>query len=102
MGEVQALKNDRVIGETRNGYLQIVTEPKEAGYLSYVHRIVEAENRARYLLYASESKKLGESLSGVETLYGKRWRDDAFPGELVQKPDGSWREKEEPGEGSSR
>ncbi|QSR84051.1 DUF1318 domain-containing protein [Methylacidimicrobium sp. B4] len=102
MGEVQALKNARVIGETRNGYLQIVTEPKDAGYRSYVHRIVEAENRSRYLLYAHEAKKIGESLSGVEILYGKRWRDDAFPGELVQKPDGSWSQKEEPGEGRSR
>lgn len=102
MAEVQALKNARVIGETRNGYLQIVTEPKEGAYLSYVKRTVEEENRARYLLYSAEAKKQGESLSQLEALYGKRWRDDAFPGELVQKPDGSWSEKEEPGEGDAR
>ncbi len=102
MAELQSLKNARILGETKNGYLQIVSEPKDAVYRSYTRRIVEEENRARYLLYSAESRKSGESLSTVEALYGKRWRDDAFPGELVQKADGSWREKEEPEEGQSR
>ncbi|WP_202214719.1 DUF1318 domain-containing protein [Methylacidimicrobium sp. AP8] len=99
MAEVQALKNARIIGETSNGYLQIVAEPAEAGYRSYIHRIVEEENRARYLLYASEAKKLGETLSGVEARYAERWQDNAFPGELIQKPDGSWIAKPDPAEG---
>lgn len=96
LAEVQALKKARIVGETRNGYLQIVTEPAEAHYRSYVRRIVEEENRARNLLYANEANKLQENLSAVERLYGERWQDDAFPGELIQQPNGGWRAKEEP------
>lgn len=99
MAEVQSLKNARIIGETRNGYLQFVTEPQESAYRSYAVRIVEEENRSRYLFYSTEARKRGESLSRVEAHYGERWQDDAFPGEYVQMPDGSWSKKEEPEEG---
>lgn len=102
MAELQALKNARIVGESRNGYLQIVNEPKEAAYRSYATRLVAEENRARYLLYSAEARKSGASLSTVETLYGRRWRDDAFPGELIQMPEGDWREKEEPEEAQIR
>lgn len=99
MAEVQSLKNARIIGETRNGYLQLVTEPQESAYRSYAERIVQEENRSRYLFYSTEARKRGESLSRVEAHYGERWQDDAFPGEYVQQPDGSWSKKEEPAEG---
>ncbi len=99
MAEVQSLKNARIIGETWNGYLQFVTEPQESAYRSYAERIVQEENRSRYLFYSTEARKLGESLSRVEVQYGERWQDDAFPGEYLQMPDGSWSRKEEPGEG---
>ncbi|MGD9897030.1 MAG: YdbL family protein [Candidatus Methylacidiphilaceae bacterium] len=101
IAELQGLKNARVIGETRNGYLQFVTQPQESAYRSYADRIVQEENRARYLLYSTEAKKQGQSLSQVEARYGERWRDDAFPGEYVQGPDGRWSKKAEPGEQES-
>ncbi|VVM05131.1 hypothetical protein MAMC_00418 [Methylacidimicrobium cyclopophantes] len=102
MSEVQALKNAHIVGETRNGYLQILKEPEESVYRSYVDRIVEEENRARYLLYSTEAKKEEKSLTRIEARYGERWRDDAFPGEYVQQPDGSWAKKEDPGQEAAR
>ncbi len=93
MGEVQNLKNDRVVGENRLGFLTIVRLPEDPGYAAYAQKIVRAENRDREVLYLEIAKREKEPLQVVEEKYSLLWREHAFPGEWVQRNRGDWLEK---------
>ncbi len=89
-GEVQSLKNAGIVGEDRDGYLEIRQKPTDPKYLSYAEGIVSAENADRAYLYLTNAQSQNKPMELVETDYAKLWRDRAFPGEWVQKEDGTW------------
>jgi uncharacterized protein YdbL (DUF1318 family) len=92
-GEIQQLKNDRTIGEDRDGYLDIRKRPTDPKYLAYTQGIVSAENADRSYLYLTNAQTQNRPLEMVEREYAQLWADRAFPGEWVQKEDGSWTQK---------
>ena len=92
-GEIQQLKNDRVIGETSDGYLDLRRTPPDAAYLAYAKGVLNAENADRTVLYLANAQQQSRPLEMVESDYAKLWYDRAFPGEWVQKEDGTWIQK---------
>jgi uncharacterized protein YdbL (DUF1318 family) len=93
VGEIQSLKNDGVIGEDRDGYLDLKKQPQDPKYLAYAQGIVSAENADRAALYLTNAQTQSKPLELVERDYAQLWRDRAFPGEWVQKEDGTWTQK---------
>ena len=91
--EIQQLKNDRVIGENRDGYLDMRNLPKDPKYLAYAQGIVNDENADRTYLYLANAQTQNKPLELVERDYAQLWRDRAFPGEWVQKEDATWIQK---------
>lgn len=83
MGEVQELKNNRLVGEDRGGLLSIRNRP--AGeYGDYVETTVEAENRDRELLMRHEAE---EENAPLETIRAEQWKHrqrKSFPGEWIE------------------
>lgn len=94
MGQIQSLKNSRMIGEGKDGYLHVLKNPEEEEYKDYIHKVVDEENRDRLLLYAMEAKKSGKEISQVEKEYGQKWQSRAFKGELIEGEEG-WQAKNE-------
>jgi uncharacterized protein YdbL (DUF1318 family) len=92
-GQIQQLKNDRVIGEDRDGYLDVKTPPADPKYLAYAKSVVSAENADRSYLYLANAQAQNKPLELVEREYASLWNDRAFPGEWVQKEDGTWIQK---------
>jgi uncharacterized protein YdbL (DUF1318 family) len=92
-GEIQQLKNDRVIGEDRDGYLDLRNPPKDPKYLAYANGIISAENADRSFLYLANAQAQSKPLESIESEYALLWRSRAFPGEWIQKEDGSWTQK---------
>lgn len=95
MAEVQTLKNDRVIGEASNGLLQIANPPVKKEYADYAAKVVAEENADRQTIFAEEAKQESSANNPVtpDTValqYAARRTQGAFPGELVQGPDGKW------------
>ncbi len=89
-GEIQQLKNDGVIGEDRDGYLEIIRKPKDTKYLTYAQGVVDSENADRSFLYLANAQAQNKPLELVERDYAQLWSDRAFPGEWVQKENGTW------------
>ena len=97
-GEIQSLKDSRLIGEDNKGYLDVRKLPtgKLSGgedYGSYVQRLVKEENDARRVLNLQTAAKEGTPLQTIEAESAKRWQDAAFPGEWVQDDEGNWKQK---------
>jgi uncharacterized protein YdbL (DUF1318 family) len=92
MAEVQKLKDNRIIGEGKDGLLYLREKPGEAEYAAYATALVESENKDRTEAYAnsatSDSLKRPASYWAEEA--AKRYRDGAWPGEWIQNPDGTW------------
>jgi uncharacterized protein YdbL (DUF1318 family) len=92
-GEIQGLKNDGIIGEDRDGYLDIIKPPTDPKILAYAQGVVSAENADRSFLYLSNAQAQNKPLEMVEREYAQLWSDRAFPGESVQKENGTWTRK---------
>ena len=92
-GEIQQLKSAHIIGEDRDGYLDMRNPPKDPTYLAYAQGVVQAENTDRSYLYLANAQTKNEPMELVGSDYAKLWRDRAFPGEWVQKEDGTWIQK---------
>jgi uncharacterized protein YdbL (DUF1318 family) len=92
-GEIQQLKNDRVIGESRDGYLDLYKPPTDPKYLAYAKKIVDDENADRSFLYLANAQSQSKPIEIIEGEYAQLWRNRAFPGEWIQKDDGSWTQK---------
>lgn len=93
MAEVQSLKNDRVIGEDREGYLDVRKVPDDKKYAEYQQKIVSSENNDRAVIYLATAQKDGTPMEMVQRDYAKLWRERSFPGEWIQKDDGTWIQK---------
>ncbi len=89
-GEIQQLKNDGIIGENRDGYLDIRRNPTDPKYLAYAQTVVNAENADRSFLYLANAQTQNKPLELIERDYAQLWSDRAFPGEWVQKENGTW------------
>jgi uncharacterized protein YdbL (DUF1318 family) len=92
-GQIQQLKNDRVVGEDRDGYLDLRNPPTDPKYLAYAKGIISDENADRSFLYLSNAQGQSKPLEEIETQYAQLWRSRAFPGEWIQKDDGTWTQK---------
>ncbi|QSR87081.1 YdbL family protein [Candidatus Methylacidiphilum infernorum] len=92
-GEVQSLKNARVIGENREGYLEIINPPKEENYRNWAKKVVAEENEDRTKLYLTQAKIQGKPLEEIEREYAKKWQEMSFPGEYIQEYNGKWIQK---------
>jgi uncharacterized protein len=92
-GEIQGLKNSGVVGEDRDGYLDLRTAPTDPKFLKYAQDIVAAENADRAFLYLSNAQAQNKPLEMVESDYAQLWDDRAFPGEWIQKENGTWTRK---------
>ena len=89
-GEIQGLKNDGVVGEDRDGYLDMRNAPTDPKFLKYAQDIVAAENADRAFLYLSNAQAQNKPLEMIERDYAQLWDDRAFPGEWIQKENGTW------------
>ncbi len=92
-GEIQALKNNGIVGEDRDGYLDLKKPPTDAKYLQYANGIISAENADRAFLYLSNAQAQNKPLEMIESDYAQLWRDRACPGEWIQKENGKWTQK---------
>jgi uncharacterized protein YdbL (DUF1318 family) len=92
-GEIQQLKSDHVIGEDRDGLLAMRNAPKDPKYLAYANGVLNDENGDRSFLYLSNAQAQSKPLESIETEYAQLWRSRAFPGEWIQRDDGTWIQK---------
>lgn len=90
MAEIQALKNNRIIGEANTGLIEIKELPTDPAYKSYVERVVEEENRDRQAVLASEAEARKMPVSVIARDYARRKREASFVGEWIQTEDGTW------------
>ncbi len=93
MSEVQALKNDRVIGEGNDGMLVLRNIPPDPAYAEYAGKIIIEENTDRSAILQSEATTNNKPLDAVVHDFVRRARDSSWPGELIQQDDGSWMER---------
>jgi len=91
MGEIQTLKNNRIVGENRKGQLEIRNLPPGA-YGDYVKMMVENENQDRLLLMERAGKARGVPLDTIQKEQAELWRQRSFKGEWIENPsgDGGW------------
>ena len=97
MGEIQILKNSRIIGENHAGYLEVRTVPP-GEYGDYVRATVDAENSDRGRLIEKLAKERNVPVSQAERQQADLFQKGAFPGEWIELPDAegkfAWKQKE--------
>lgn len=93
MTEIQNLKNDRVVGERKDGLLELRRKPTDPTYASYASELMENENADRLQLFKAAAEESGRPLEAVRKDYADARRQSAFPGEWIQEPDGSWKQR---------
>jgi uncharacterized protein YdbL (DUF1318 family) len=96
MGEVQVLKNNRLVGESRKGLVEIRSQPP-GEFGEYVQRTVEAENKDRATIMQEIAQKKNLAIEEVQRQQAELTRNKAFNGEWIEvpQPDGSfaWKQK---------
>lgn len=90
MAEIQALKNNRIIGEANTGLVEILEPPTDPAYRSYAERLVQEENRDRQAVIAADAEARKLPVSTVAREYARRKRESSFAGEWIQQEDGTW------------
>ena len=97
MGEIQLLKNSRLVGENHAGYLEVRTVPP-GEYGGYVQTTVEAENSDRARLIEKLAKEKNVPVSQAERQQAELFQKGAFTGEWIDVPDAegkfAWKQKE--------
>ena len=91
MADIQNFKNQRLVGEGRDGLLVIRSAP-EGDYGEYVRVGVEAENADRLELMKSLAETQKQSLPEIQARQAEAWRDRSFKGEWIEIPtaEGGW------------
>ncbi len=91
LGELQPLKNSRLIGENHLGLLE-VRNPAPGEYGDYVRETVAAENKDRSALMELTAKAQKISLADVQKQQAANAIHSAFNGEWIetQKPGGTY------------
>ena len=96
MGEIQALKNSRLVGENHHGLLDIRNQP--AGeYGDYVKKTTDAENADRKKLMEKLAKDRALAMPEIERSQAALFRQSAFQGEWYEEADAGggfvWKQK---------
>ena len=96
LGEIQALKNSRLVGENRSGLLAIRNQPV-GEYGDYVKKTVAAENADRGKLMEKLAKERGVPLAEIEKSQAALFRQSSFTGEWYEEAESSggflWKQK---------
>ncbi len=87
MAEIQELKNNRTVGETHEGKLEIRNLPA-AEYGNYVKETIRSENDDREFLIAHEAAEKSISADEVREAQWRHWQRKSFPGEWIEVEDG--------------
>ena len=101
MAEIQTLKNNRLVGESHTGLLELRKIP-DGDYGDYVKKTVREENSDRTYLIEYESTQKNKTLSEVKTEQWRHAQRKAHPGEWIEvaspeSPGGyKWVEKKSP------
>jgi uncharacterized protein YdbL (DUF1318 family) len=92
MGDIQTFKNSRLIGESRDGLLVVLSKP-EGSYGAYVDKIVAEENGDRLVVMRQLASERKMSLGDMQTQQGELWRNRSFSGEWIeeQQDNNAWR-----------
>ncbi|WP_018148639.1 YdbL family protein [Henriciella marina] len=87
--EVEAAKDQGVIGERIDGYLGIV----EGGADPSLARLVQDINNRRRAAYGETADRTGTTPQQVARVTGERLIEQAEPGEYIMDDSGSWSQK---------
>jgi uncharacterized protein YdbL (DUF1318 family) len=92
MADIQQFKNQRLVGESRDGLLVIRVKP-DGEFGDYVRTTVEEENADRMELMKSLAESQKTSLPEIQAKQAELWRNRSFKGEWIETPgpDGSWK-----------
>jgi len=83
MGEIQNLKNNRIVGENHMGLIEIRTEPP-GEFGNYAKRIVSEENEDRVSLMNQIASNESVSVTAIQERQAKLFRERAFAGEWIE------------------
>lgn len=83
MAEIQTLKDNRLIGETHEGLLEVRNLPA-GDYGDYTKSTVDAENADRNFLIKNESTEKNVSVSKARADQWEFWQRKSFPGEWIE------------------
>lgn len=83
MGDIQTFKNSRLVGESRDGLLSVLSRP-EGSYGAYVEKTVAEENADRLVVMRELAAERKMSLPEVQSQQGELWRNRSFSGEWVE------------------
>jgi len=91
MGDLQTLKNSRLVGEGRDGLLVVIEQP-EGSYGKFVAKAVAEENADRMVMMRQLAAERSLTLEEVQKQQGELWRNRSFSGEWIEKPQesGTW------------
>ncbi len=89
--DIQVFKNSRLIGETKDGLLEVLTTT-EGDYGDYVRRTVERENSDRMEEMKQLAEKEKRPLAEIQSQQAALWVNRSFKGEWIEerKPDGTY------------
>jgi hypothetical protein len=92
MEEVQTLKNNRLVGENREGLLE-VREIPPGEYGAYTEKTVREENADREVVMRALALEEGKPLAAIRREQAQYRRRQSFKGEWVEEEEagGSWR-----------
>ena len=98
LGEINNYKSSGVIGESNKGGLEIrdLDALSDLRARAGVQKLVRAENADREQLYReiAAAKNIDPSqLDRIRETYAETLRENARPGDWIQMPDGSWKQK---------
>jgi len=98
LADIQTMKNNRLVGEDRNGLLVVLENPG-GDYGDYVAKVVRQENQDRMAIMRQAAEEEGISLADVQARQAELNRTRAFEGEYIEVnlPDGGgwqWVQKE--------
>jgi len=98
--DIDALKQEQVVGEARSGLLELLTEPKLPEQLQEARRLLKRENDARTVIMSrviQANRALSErDLPLVRRVFYRLNRQTASPGDRVQLENGQWETVKEP------
>jgi len=87
--DLQSAKKTGMVGETRSGYLGIVSSAASAE----VKALVADINKKRKSKFQEIAKRNGTSVSAIEKLAGKKAISKTPPGQYIMTPSGKWVKK---------
>lgn len=84
---INALKDQGVIGENAQGYLEFRTDSKPE------QQLIQEENNDRKSVYAEIAKKQGVAATLVGQRRAQQIAEKGSPGHWFRRPDGSWQQR---------